>query len=181
MVPNRLYWLFVIVFFIATLIKNPFISVLFFTSFLVTAILVPLWIKRAHKAKLVGRDMHKPGYPEVAELGGVPLLIGFLAGVFLFVALRIFYFESTTTGGLAKNDPLLQIMTLLLTVMLVAFIGIIDDILGWKIGLKQWQKPMLVLLAALPLSTIDVGHSIMKIPYLGSIDFEILFPFIIVP
>ena len=61
-------------------------------GFLTTLFTIPLWIKRAKKANLVGRDIHKVEETFVAESGGISVLLGFLIGVLSFIALRTFYF-----------------------------------------------------------------------------------------
>jgi len=56
-----------------------------------------------------------------------------------------------------------------------------DDLLGWKMGLRQWQKPIFTLFAALPMMVINAGHSAMNLPIAGVIDWGILYPLLIVP
>jgi UDP-N-acetylglucosamine--dolichyl-phosphate N-acetylglucosaminephosphotransferase len=56
-----------------------------------------------------------------------------------------------------------------------------DDILGWKLGLKQWQKPLLCLFAALPVMMINIGQSSMLLPLIGEINLGILYPLLVVP
>ena len=57
----------------------------------------------------------------------------------------------------------------------------IDDILGWKQGLKQWQKPLLMLPAAIPLMVTNLGHATMAVPFIGKINFGIIYPLILIP
>ncbi|MAG60569.1 glycosyl transferase family 4, partial [archaeon] len=57
----------------------------------------------------------------------------------------------------------------------------VDDILGWKIGLRQWQKPALTLLVAFPIMAVDAGVREMYIPFLGQIDLGLFYPFIVIP
>jgi UDP-N-acetylglucosamine--dolichyl-phosphate N-acetylglucosaminephosphotransferase len=49
-----------------------------------------------------------------------------------------------------------------------------DDMLGWKRGLRQWQKPIFTFFAALPIMVINAGQSTMNLPLIGSVDFGIL-------
>ena len=151
--------------------KLLFVS--FAISFLVTFFITPYWIRRAKKAGLCGKDMHKLDKVDVAEMGGIVVLIGFLAGILFYVGIKTFLFNNKTT--------VLQIMALLATTLIVAIIGIIDDILGWKIGLRQWQKPVLVLFAALPMMVIKTGFWQMSLPLIGTLDLRMIYPLIIVP
>lgn len=152
--------------------KILFLSLLL--SFLTTFFITPLWIKKAKKAGLVGGDMNKSGKPEVAEMGGICVAAGFLVGVFFYIGITTFYFNG---GG--STAP--YIFACLCTILIITNVGMIDDILGWKIGLKQWQKPVLTLSAALPIMVINAGQSVMSVPFLGPVDFGIFYPLIIIP
>ena len=145
----------------------------FATSFLVTFLLTPLWIRAAPHAGLVGRDMNKHDKPTVAEIGGIPLVAGFTSGVLTYIAISTFYFK--------QNGFLVLILAALLTVLSITIIGIVDDILRWKIGLKQWQKPLLTLPAALPVMAVNAGQSSMILPFIGSVDLGIIYPLLIIP
>jgi UDP-N-acetylglucosamine--dolichyl-phosphate N-acetylglucosaminephosphotransferase len=90
-----------------------------------------------------------------------------------FVAINTFYLDAA--------DKNLQILALFSTILISAFIGMVDDILGWKIGLRQWQKPLLTLFAALPMMVVNAGYSSMELPVLGIVDFTYLYPLIIIP
>jgi UDP-N-acetylglucosamine--dolichyl-phosphate N-acetylglucosaminephosphotransferase len=145
----------------------------FVTSFLVTYLLTPIWIRAAPHAGLVGKDMNKFQKPEVAEIGGIPLVAGFASGVLVYIALSTFYFK--------QNSFLISLLAALLTVLSMTIIGIVDDILRWKIGLKQWQKPLLTLPAALPVMAVNAGQSVMILPIIGSVDLGLLYPLLVIP
>ena len=145
----------------------------FIISFIVTFVVTPPWIKRAKKAGLIGKDVHKLDRRSIAEVGGIAVITGFLFGMFVYIAIQTFYFENQIKS--------LEIMAALSTILIIALIGLIDDILGWKIGLRQWQKPLLTLFAALPMVVINAGHSTMILPLLGRIDVGLLYPLIFVP
>lgn len=142
-------------------------------TFFLSAVLVRWWIKRAHKAGLTGKDMHKIDRREVAELGGFPVLCAFLFGLFVFLGIRTFFFGNTSFSN--------ELLAVGLTITLLALIGIIDDILGWKIGLRQWQKPVLCILASLPIMVINSGVSHMAIPFFGTMELGIIYALIIIP
>ncbi|NOZ59206.1 MAG: glycosyl transferase family 4, partial [Euryarchaeota archaeon] len=131
------------------------------------------WIRAARRIGLVGRDMNKHSKPEVAEMGGIAVVSGFVAGVLYYIALSTFYFR--------QDANLIFILATLSTVLIITIIGMLDDILGWKIGLKQWQKPLLTLVAALPMVAVNAGQSSMVLPLAGNVDFGILYPLLIVP
>lgn len=142
-------------------------------SFLVTYLVTPIWIKAALRIKITGEDMNKYTKPVVAEMGGLGVNAGFLTGVFVYIALSTFYFN--------QSIHLIEILAVIATTLILMVVGMLDDILGWKIGLKQWQKPVLTAIAAVPIVAVNAGHSFMVIPIVGGIDIGILYPLVIVP
>ncbi|MBC7120997.1 MAG: glycosyl transferase family 4 [Candidatus Methanosuratus sp.] len=131
------------------------------------------WIPVAKRANLVGKEMNKPDGPLVAELGGVWVTAGILAGIIYYIALNTFLLNQSSIN--------LFIFATLCTILIIALIGFIDDILGWKIGLSQLQKPLLTIPAALSMMVINAGYSYMSIPLFGDINFGILYPLLLVP
>ena len=142
-------------------------------SFFITFLIIPHWIKRAKKIGLVGVDVQKRDKPKIAEVGGICVICGFLGGILFYIGANTFYFHSF------ENN--LPTMAALATLLIITIIGLVDDILGWKIGLRQWQKPILGLVAALPMAVINAGTSEMVFPLIGKVDFGIFYPLIIVP
>src|SRR3989338_5544175 len=142
-------------------------------SFLSSVYLIPHWIKRAHNAGLVGRDMNKPRKVYAAEAGGVIVIASFMLGVLLYIALKTFYF-----GGTAN---VLEIFALLTSVLLVAFIGMIDDLLGWKIGLRKRIRLILVAFAAIPLMVINAGVTEIALPFAGKIMLGAFYTLFLIP
>ncbi len=142
-------------------------------SFIATFFFTKQWIKAAKRIGLVGKDMNKYSKPEVAEMGGIAVMAGFTASVIFLVAKLVFVEKST--------NVVTYIYAALLTILIIAFIGMIDDLLGWKIGLRQWHKPPLTFLAAYALSAVNAGKSIMHLPFIGAVNFGILYPLFIVP
>jgi UDP-N-acetylglucosamine--dolichyl-phosphate N-acetylglucosaminephosphotransferase len=142
-------------------------------SFLFTLFFIPKWIRRARQFGLVGKDMNKYEKPEVAEAGGIVVIFGLLAGALSYIFMDTFFLKAGTDSAL--------IFAALLTVLLAGFLGFIDDVLGWKKGLRRWQKPLLTIPMAIPLMVINAGQSAMSIPLLGTIDFGIIYPLVIIP
>jgi len=159
--------------------EYPLIIVSFVLSLIFVFFLMPYWIKRAKKVSLVGKDMNKVDKREVAELGGIIVLFAFILGTLFYIAVDIFFIEHTDITSLLSRD--LTIMAALATILLVGIIGIVDDILGWKIGLRQMQKPFIVLFAALPMVVVNAGVSTFALPLIGEINIGFLFPLLIIP
>lgn len=141
-------------------------------SFAATWITARKWIRKAPETGLLGFDMNKPGMPKVAEMGGVCVVFGFVLSILIYIGLMTFW--------LHKQDYV-EILAVLCTMLSVCIIGMMDDFLGWKKGLRQWQKPIFTLFAALPMMVINAGHSTMNLPIVGAIDWGIFYPLLIVP
>lgn len=142
-------------------------------SFLITYFSTKAWIKIAKKENFLDKDMNKYNHPLIPAYGGIAVLFGFCMGVLFYIALSIFYFQRTIN--------LIEIFALLTTTLIIAFVGFLDDILGWKKGLRKWQKPLLTIPAAIPLMAINAGFTMVYIPFLGLIDIGILYPLIFIP
>jgi len=143
-------------------------------SFFVVLYILPLWIKKAKQTGLVWEDMNKISSPQVAGSGGIGVVLGFVIGVLIFVAYRVFYLKSL--------DFLVEIFSLLSCVLLLSGIGLIDDLFGWrKGGLSIGSRLILVLFASIPLIVINAGKSVMSLPFLGTIDFGLVYPLVLIP
>jgi UDP-N-acetylglucosamine--dolichyl-phosphate N-acetylglucosaminephosphotransferase len=152
---------------------NPLLLLAIAISFLVTFIFTRKWIPVAKKVGLVGKDVNKYSRPEVADMGGVAVMAGILGGILFYVSLNTFF--------LSQPEFNLALFATISTIMIIAFVGIIDDLLGWKMGLSQIQKPLLTIPAALPLMVINAGHSSIALPIVGDINLGILYPLFLVP
>jgi len=136
------------------------------TAYLATVILIP----RLRKAGIVGEDLHKSGQPEVPEMGGLVIVMGFGAGILLALAIMSFF-------HLFSSVDMILLLAALSTILLIGLIGIVDDLLG----MRQWVKALLPVFAALPLMAVRAGHTWMRIPFVGTINFWIFYPLVLVP
>jgi len=152
---------------------NPLLLVAIAISFLATLFFTRKWIPIAKRVGLVGKDANKPSGLEVAEMGGIAVMAGILGGTLFYIALNTF--------ALNQVEFNLALFATISTVMIIAFVGIIDDLLGWKIGLSQLQKPLLTIPAALPMMVINAGSSSIALPIVGDVNLGLLFPLILVP
>ncbi len=144
-------------------------------SFLVTLVLTKRWIKTANAAKLVGKDMNKPDYPLVPRSGGIVVTIVICFSLLIYIFLKTFPILGTQSANVVEAFAISA------TILLAGFIGLIDDVLGWKEGLSQLQKVLLTIPIALPLTVLNVNQSVILLPFLGNVDLGILYPLLIVP
>ncbi|MGY4884234.1 MAG: glycosyl transferase family 4 [Nanobdellota archaeon] len=150
---------------------EPLILITIFVSFFCTYLGMPFWIKKAKQIGLIWEDMNKPNNEKnVAGSGGIIVVVGAIIGIFLYVAIQTFYFKSL--DGIS-----IHIFAMVSTILLVAGIGLIDDLFGWKHGgLSKRTRIILILFAAIPLMVINAGDSTMM-----GIDLGIIYPLLIIP
>ena len=110
--------------------NNITLIICFLVSFTASLFLIPLWIKKAMHGGFFGKDIHKLDKRPVAEMGGVVVMIAFVLGLLSYVALTI---HRTNT----ENNTVM-ILGILASILITIIIGILDDVLGWKIGLRQF-------------------------------------------
>jgi UDP-N-acetylglucosamine--dolichyl-phosphate N-acetylglucosaminephosphotransferase len=154
-------------------------------SLIITYFATKFVISYFYEAGIIAEDHNKEKPVLLPSSGGIAVAFGLIAGILTY-----------TFGGSFIYTPILDIDKLLataLSIALIVFVGFIDDInvkarrvkatgmQDIKKGLKQWQKPLLTLLGALPLMAINAGVSTIHIPFLGVVDFGIIYPLIIIP
>jgi UDP-N-acetylglucosamine--dolichyl-phosphate N-acetylglucosaminephosphotransferase len=138
-------------------------------SFLTTLVLSHFLIPRLKRFGISGKDVHKPDKPEVAEMGGIAIVAGFTAGILLAIFFNSF-------NGFEFN--LVFVLAAIITIHSVSFMGMVDDLLE----IPQWLKAALPLLAAIPLVAVKAaGSTIITIPFLGAIDFGIIYIIALIP
>ncbi len=156
----------------------------FLSGFLVKPLLISLG--------LVSQDINKKNRPILPTSGGIVMMIGIFVGLLALTLAQNYI-------GVGINAEILVIT--LLTALSIAFIGFVDDVSGSAVrtsradirkivsnyklfngGIKQWQKPLLTLIAALPLLTINFGPQVLLLPHIGYIYLnQFLYAFVLVP
>ncbi|HDR53209.1 MAG TPA: hypothetical protein ENN60_00830 [archaeon] len=129
------------------------------------------------RAGVVGEDVHKKGKPALPTSGGVPVFLGFFFSVMFYLFLLTYYFR-------VKVADMLAILAGTLSILVITFIGFLDDINvkgALRKGLEQWQKPLLSLPAALPLMAVELGTTAMVVPFVGLVNFGLAYPLVLVP
>lgn len=144
------------------------------TSFFIVILLMPFWIRKAKQIGLVWDDMNKNYKSTVSGSGGIITVLGFLIGVLIFIAYRVFFLKS--------QQFLVELFAILVVVLILSGIGLIDDLLGWRHGgLSKRSRIILVILAAIPLIAIHAGKSMVNLPFIGAIDIGVFYPLIVIP
>lgn len=146
------------------------ILVPFGAAFILTFLATFIMISRLRQARIVGKDLHKPGQPELPEMGGLAIIVGFVVGILLALAMISFL-------RLFPAVDMVILVAVLSVILLVGLIGIVDDLLG----MRQWVKALLPVFTALPLMAVRAGHTMMVIPFIGPVNFWIFYPLVLVP
>jgi UDP-N-acetylglucosamine--dolichyl-phosphate N-acetylglucosaminephosphotransferase len=139
-------------------------------SFIASFVIFPVIIPRLKKAGIVGKNMNSEKKEEIAEMGGLVIAAGFGVGIIFAIFLRTFF-------DLFLSVSLTSILAVLSTVLIVVIIGVFDDL----ISIRQWIKAIIPAFAALPLMALKEGYSMMRIPFVGLIDFSIFYSLVLVP
>lgn len=152
--------------------SHIFLTITAFTVSVISTIwLVPFVIKWHKFKKLVTTDMNKRDQRRIPGLGGIALLLSFFFALSAVISLKMLL----DIDGI----DLKLLLPGILSIIIMAFVGITDDILMFPI---RPIKPVLALLASIPMMTIAYGqNTIFNIPLLGDVDLHFIYPLIIVP
>ena len=146
------------------------VFLIFIVSFATSFAGFPIIIPRLKRAGIVGKNMNSDKQEEIAEMGGLVIAAGFGVGIVFTIFLRTFF-------NLFLSVNLTSILAVLSTVLIVVIIGVFDDL----ISMRQWIKAVMPVFAALPLMALKEGYSMMRIPFVGLIEFGIFYPLVLVP
>jgi len=116
-----------------------------------TFIILPWLIPRLKARGIVGKDLNKAGQPEIAEMGGIAVVVGFFAGVSVLL-----------TFNHITNKDLLNVS--LSAILGAAFVGMMDDMFD----VRQRHKALLPFILALPLG-VAVDPKIV-IPHVATLN-----------
>ena len=142
-----------------------YLIIIFAVGFFVTLLIIPYVIKYMKKKGNVGYDIHKNDRPEIAESGGVSIVIGIL--IVSIIAMILF--------------PVLfnVILIFTLTIILAAIIGFIDDI-------KKLRSRYKILLTIFTGTAVFIANyykfikiSSPTLPFLGMTKLTILYPLMV--
>lgn len=156
-------------------------------AFLVTLAATKFIIGFMSNAGIVTMERNKGRrwYP-LPSGAGPAVALGFAVGI-------LAYIFGGSFGIYTPEASLPYLYAALLSILLISFVGFLDDIvvekevvLPGKVhkvgkGLKQWQKPLLTLIGAIPLMAINAGVSMITIPFFGTVDFGIIYPLVLIP
>jgi len=138
--------------------------------------MLPKWIKKCSQVGLLWEDMNKFNKPKnVASSGGIVVVMAFVLGILVYIAIRRFVFQDI-------DGVTIETFALLSVILILAIVGLTDDLLGWKHeGLSAKFRIFLAVLASIPLMVINAGDPVMSIPFLGITNLGMIYVFILIP
>lgn len=162
-------------------------------SLITTLVAIPYFIRFFNSIGIVGTDQQKSSKPVIPQAGGIPVFFGFTLGVLAF----IFFNTYTNPFNPANAEHGLNLTLLfasLLSMSVIAMTGFFDDLnirsqkiltkldtVDYRVGLKQWQKPLLTLVAAIPLIAVRAGTSYISLPLMGVVHLGPWYALILIP
>ncbi len=162
-------------------------------SLVATLFVTPYFIRFFNRIGIVGTDQQKQGKPIVTQAGGIPVFFGFMLGVLTFIFLNTYNNPLSYTGGIHSLN-LGIIFAALMSTSVIAIVGFFDDLnirtqrvaissdsVDYRVGLKQWQKPLLTLVASIPLIVVRAGTSLVALPLMGIVNLGPWYSLILVP
>jgi len=160
-------------------------------TFVIT-VMASLFVNSYMKDAGVTAIDHNKGYKKtLATSGGVAIAFGITLGVLTYVFGASF--PSPMSPLYSPASPLEYLFATVLSIILITLVGLLDDInvkktlvkstdmLDTRKGIKQWQKPILTFIGALPLMAINAGISTLRVPLIGAVNFGIFYPLVIIP
>ena len=155
-------------------------------AFIITVIATLFLINYMRESGITSLDHYKKNKPRIPGGGGVALAFGFTVGMLVYIF----------GGSFGLYIPVADytyLFATVLAVLLISFGGFLDDLnvhpvktkstgmMDYRKGLKQWQKPLLTLIGAIPLMAVNAGISIVHIPLIGAVNFGVFYPLLIIP
>ncbi|MFQ5886727.1 MAG: hypothetical protein ACE5II_05795 [Anaerolineae bacterium] len=130
-------------------------------AFVLTFLSIPPLMRKLRAAGIVGIDVHKLSHPEIPEMGGLAILLGFggsmLAAMFLLPEYQVVF------------------ASVLLSVLVAGAVGVVDDLRG--LGPKE--KPLLLILAGLPILALGVYNPFLRLPIVGPTRLFFVYPLLV--
>ncbi len=136
-------------------------------AFFIVVLVMPTAMRVFREKGMTGIDVHKPDRPEIPKGGGVVILFAIVIALVAAIGITTFSGENINTGLLAA----------LVSILMAGMIGLLDDILNFRNTIKI----VLPLVASIPMAAMQVGITTMNMPFIGVINFGIIYPLLIVP
>lgn len=150
-------------------------------SFLTVYLISPRIIGYFRAVGIVDADLHKKSKPKVATSAGMCVMAGIIAGLFFYIAMKVFVLQSSI--------QIIELLAAVSSILIIVMVGFLDDLgrgLGnagetARRGISRLMKPILTIPAAVPLMAVSAGTTAMSLPLIGAIDIGLLYPLVVIP
>jgi UDP-N-acetylglucosamine--dolichyl-phosphate N-acetylglucosaminephosphotransferase len=136
-------------------------------AFAIVVLALPNTIRLLREKGIMGIDVHKPDKPEVAKGGGFVVLFALVTSLLIVIGITTFQEREVDTGLLAA----------LVSILLAGMIGLLDD----NLDFRNRTKIVLPMIASIPMIVMQEGTTTMSIPLVGTVDFGVLYPLVVIP
>lgn len=147
------------------IVETIYLIIIFIVGFVITKFIIPFIIKIMKKKGYTGIDIHKDSKPEVAESGGIALIIGISCTSVLLIIFFPHFFN--------------EILIFILTIIFSGLLGFIDD----RIRLKSRYKVILTIFIGVIIFLANLFGFINiespTIPFLGKLRLNLIYPIVI--
>ncbi len=137
---------------------------------LATFVATPFLLNRLRQRGITGKDINKKNQPDIPEMGGIAIWMGFCLAILVGIFAQTYLHAIEFSFG--------HLMAGTLTILIVGFIGVVDDLIGWRRGLRQYQHALLPVFAALPLMAIKITNSPFALPLVGALPAQFAIPLV---
>ncbi len=144
------------------ILETFYLVISFIAGFVITLVIIPYIIRIMKRKGYTGIDIHKTSKTEVAESGGISIIIGIsITSIFLTIFFPDFFNE---------------ILIFVLTVVISGLIGYLDD----RIKLRSRYKLLLTLFTGIVIFLANAVGFIQidspTIPFLGKLRLNLIYP-----
>ncbi|MCL5100266.1 MAG: hypothetical protein M1158_04095 [Candidatus Marsarchaeota archaeon] len=158
-------------------------------AFVITLIATKFIIGYMREAGITITDHNKADKRKLPSGGGIAVAFGFTIGLLAYIFGSSFNLYSPVVH-------LYELFAVLTAVLLITVSGFLDELVfrgdvqkltvtkdrkDTKRGLRQWQRPLLTLVGALPFMAINAGVSTIELPFIGQVSFGLFYPLLIIP
>jgi len=165
----------------------PNLTIAALLSVVITIFVTPIFNRFFVAIGVAGTDIMKRERLPVADMGGPGVIVGFLSGVFAYIAFAIFMRQ--------EIDELINILASISTILIISLIGLFDVLTSLlkqregqgifermkRRGIPGWVYFFIPLPAAVPLAAVKAGVSSMALPFFGKIELGNLYPLVLIP
>ena len=147
-------------------------------SYMIVYLSLPRVVDKLRKEGIVGKDMLKEGDSRIPESGGIIIILVMVATLSIVTYLfTSFAYSGHGAGPRTKEEMQIWMLSAVVTILGVGFIGLVDDYLN----IPQKYKVFLPALAGLPLAFAFLDRTWFWIPLVGRVNLGVLYPLVLIP